>query len=128
MIMDTAHTETVWEPKAVRNEPRLFAGEPVFTEVVTTQAGDDWENAETHTITRWAVCLYVDEEEPEGRVTADVVGLRGVVSDGVTEEEAIENVCEALRLALASFEDSELIEVQLPYAIPTGGRIVFVAA
>jgi predicted RNase H-like HicB family nuclease len=127
-VVDTGLTETVWEPRLADQRPRLFSGAPVFTDMVTVGEGADWQNAKTKTTTRWAVCLYVDEEEPEDRVTANVVGFPGVVSDGVTEEEAIKNVREALGLALASLEADECIEAELPYAIPMGGRIVFVTA
>lgn len=120
-------TDTVFEHKAEREELRVFSGPPVFTDAITSYLDDDWENAKTETITRWAVCLFRDGEDPQRWVTADVIGFPGVASEGATEDEAMANVREALKLALESLGEGELIEMPAKYVIPSGGRVVFAA-
>lgn len=119
------NTETVCEPVALREKPRMFVGTPVYTDLVTTWEEDNWEQARVEGVTRWAVCLYRDEEEAEGWVTAEVIALSGVASEGATEAQATANVKEALKLALDALQEDER-QVREAYAIPPGGRVAYV--
>ena len=113
---------------ALREKPRIFVGLPVYTELVTVWPEDNWKEAQVQGVTRWAVCLYRDEEDVEGWVTADVIALPGVASEGATEAQAIANVKEALNLALEALQGEENRQVRDAYAIPPGGRVVYVTS
>jgi len=105
-------------------DERVFGGQAVLCETWTSFRDDDWENPTTTTTTRWAVCIYRDPGDPERWITADVVAFEGVSSEGITEEEALKNVAEALRVALEDNADS-LIRRQT-YIVPPDGMIRYV--
>lgn len=107
--------------------PRAFSGAPVVAEVVVTAKGDGWENPTPKMITRWAVCLFRDREDPSGYVTAEVIGLEGVASEGPDRESAMVNVKEALQLALDDLEDDAHQALRANYTIPSDGEVVYVA-
>ena len=76
---------------------------------------------------RWAVCLYCDREETEEILTAVVIGLPGVASEGNSREEAIRNVKEALNLRFEGEDDKEVMkDLRQDYVIPSGGEVVYV--
>ena len=76
---------------------------------------------------RWAVCLYRDIEETEQILTAVVIGLPGVASEGASKEEAISNVKEAINLRFEGEDENEIMkELRQDYVIPVGGELVYV--
>lgn len=76
---------------------------------------------------RWAVCLYRDAEEAGETLTAVVIGLPGVASEGASREEAIDNVQEALSLRFEGEDEEEVMkDLRQDYVIPLGGEIVYV--
>ena len=76
---------------------------------------------------KWAVCLYRDIEEPGPWLTADVIGLPGVTSQGVSREEAISNVAEAIALRFEVEDEREAMkELRRDYTMPAGSELVYV--
>ena len=118
-------TEAIGRSSGALGTSAVFTGAPAFTSTSISCVRDDWENAKTETVTRWAVCLYTDREDPKRWVTAEVIALPGVASEGATEEEAIDNVREALGLALEN-KQKEPVQPRRRYVVPRGGRVVYV--
>jgi predicted RNase H-like HicB family nuclease len=76
---------------------------------------------------RWAVCLYRDPEETEQILTAVVIGLPGVASEGASKEEAISNVKEAINLRFEGENEVEVMkDLRHDYVIPVGGELIYV--
>lgn len=103
----------------------LFNGDPV-SGVAFVQSDDEGATWETITGKRWAVCLYRDPDDPQRFVTAVVIGLPGVASEGSTEDEAIAAVTEAIELI--GDEDMSILDVPAAarFKIPAGGRVTYV--
>ena len=74
---------------------------------------------------RWAVCLFVDPEDPKKRVTAEVIGFPGVASEGDGEEEALTNLHEALELALDEPEGVRVSDRR--YVVPPGATVAYMS-
>jgi len=102
-------------------DERIFAGQTVICETWTSFRDDDWENPTTITTTRWAVCVHRAPDDPDHRVTADVVAFKGISSKGKTEDEALADLARALRTALEEGIDS--LTPQASYIIPRNGQI-----
>lgn len=106
---------------------RAFSGAPVITELSVTVEGDNWQNPIQTQLSRWAVCLFKDRDDPSGYVTAEVIGLEGVASEGPDRESAITNIKEALQLALEELQDDPHQSLRTVYKIPSDGEVVYVS-
>lgn len=104
-------------------DDRAFKGQPVIQQVSVGFTGPEGA-PEIKTFTRWAVCVFKDADDSDGWTTAEVVGLSGVASEGRTEVEALENIKEAIALAV---EEPGASQRSGHYLIPSGGRVVYVA-
>ncbi len=102
---------------------KYFEGLPVFTASTLQLCDGDWHEAVSE---RWAVCLFRDVDDPENWVTAEVIGVRGIASEGATREEAMGNIKEALLLARDEAGAEGLEIDRLEYRIPANGDVVHV--
>lgn len=57
-------------------------------------------------------CVAELEHNPDGGFTVSIVNLPGVVSEGDTEREALENIKEALRAAIRTYRNDK---VEVPW-------------
>lgn len=102
-----------------------FKGESVISTLCVSVKPDGTSEVTTHN--RWAVCLYRDADETGQFLTADVIGLPGVASEGASREEAISNVKEAIRLRFEGEDEKEVMkELRHDYTIPVGGELIYV--
>ncbi len=107
--------------------PWMFDGDRVITDVLIAATEDAFETAEPIVQTRWAVCLDGDPGEPEGWIVAQVIAMPGIASQGCNKAEALENIREALSLALDQLTADGVTKIPLPpYEIPAGGQVVYV--
>ena len=102
-----------------------FEGEPVIS-TFCIRANPDGAT-ETTRDRKWAVCLYRDIEEPGPWLTADVIGLPGVTTQGATREEAISNVKEAIDLRFEGEDEKEVMkDLHRDYIMPAGSELIYV--
>lgn len=106
-----------------------FEGERVVVDFslfyLATEAA--FAEAQPEETTRWAVCLETGPDTEEGWVVAEVIGLPGIASEGRDKAEALDNIREALSLALDELGPEGLTEMEFPpYEIPAGGQVAYV--
>ena len=89
-------TESSYEKE---HAPKVFAGAPVYVESIYG-CDQDGNFKQGSTRTHWAACLFKDADDTSGCVTAEVIGMLGVASEGATFDDALANIKEALELAL----------------------------
>lgn len=113
--------------EVVEKGPRKFTGGLVITSAGVLIPGGDVSKAEYQTLNRWAVCLSRDPEDLEGWITAEVIGLPGIASEGRTRDEAISNVREALMRAIEEGGAEEIKVEPGQHELPEGSQVVYVA-
>ncbi len=103
----------------------LFTGEVAITTFIIRQESGGTTEVTKHR--KWAVCLYRDVDEPGPWLTADVIGLSGVTSQGASRNEAISNVAEAIALRFEGEDKSEVMkDLRRDYMMPAGSELVYV--
>jgi predicted RNase H-like HicB family nuclease len=103
-------------------EEAIFTGEGFHSDTVVTMESPDEMRVET--MVGWAVCLYCDPDDEDGWYTIEAMALPGIMSQGSTRDEAIENIKEAISLALeAGLQPAGAIR----HVVPAGGEITYVA-
>ena len=108
-----------------RVEAKAFTGEPLIERFHVTMRPDGKVDREM--FRRWAVCLHRDPEDPEHYVTATVIGLNGIISQGATRQEAQDNIREAIQLCFEDEVRNEIMkELRFEFVIPAGGEVVYV--
>ena len=107
--------------------PWMFEGDRVIADAFIAATKDTLQTAEPVIQMRWAVCLDRDPGEPEGWIVAQVIAMPGIASQGRNKAEALENIREALLLALDQLAADGVAEIPLlPYEVPSGGQVVYV--
>ncbi len=102
-----------------------FAGESAITTFYIRANADGTTEITKHR--KWAVCLYRDAEELGPWLTADVIGLPGVTSQGASRDEAISNVAEAIALRFEVEDEREIMKaLRREYMMPAGSELVYV--
>ena len=103
-------------------EGDVFTGEGFHSDTVVTIEPPDEIRVES--MISWAVCLYCDPDDEEGWYTIEAMALPGIMSQGRTRDEAIENIKEAISLALeAGLQPVAAVR----HVVPAGGEVTYVA-
>jgi predicted RNase H-like HicB family nuclease len=130
-MVDVRGRDEGWQPMKPEDsgENWTFEGERVIVDVSIsyppTEAG--FAEAEPQETTRWAVCLETGPDTEDGWVVAEVIGLPGVASEGRSKAEALDNIREALSLALDELGAEGISGMVFPpYEISAGGQVVYV--
>lgn len=127
-IITTVETVETIPSSSAMAQPTPFRAEPVLPAAMWGyKEGGDLSSVSTATFTRWAVCLHRDAEDPQGWVTADVIGLKGVASEGRTDEDALSNAHEAIQALGHDAVEQIDQEKASGYVIPAGAYWVYLS-
>lgn len=125
MTFETMDSESSSVATFTVTDEKTFKGSPVSVSATVSVIGGKPKQV---TIQHWAACLYRDPEDDGDWLICEIVGIPGVISQGKTRQEAMENAKEALACALEELIEAGVkVELRRDYVIPAGGEVVNLA-